>query len=590
MSNVKTSKMDNNTKKSPASKLINYSKNYLPYFVIAFIFAFLGSLLTIIGPNKLSEITDIITSGLNSSIDTDAVVKIAISLVILYTFGFIFTYTQGIILNYTAQRVVSNLRRDVTKKINKLPLRYFDSHNHGDTLSRVTNDIDTIGQSLSQSTSVFIAASTLVIATIIMMFISNWILALTSIICSVLGFFAVLKIMGNSQIYFIQQQRAIAKINDFIEETYSGEIIIKTNNANKKSIEEFHELNMEYYNNNWKSQFLASIMQPLMLFVGNFGYVAVCIVGSILVIQHSISFGIVVAFMIYIRLFTQPLSQISQAFATLQPAMAASDRIFEFLEEKELSDESNKTNNFENIKYDVEFSHISFGYNEELIIKDFSVSAKEGQKIAIVGPTGAGKSTLVNLLMKFYEVNLGEIKIGDIPISSVTREEVHKQFCMVLQDTWLFEGTIYENIVYNKENVPLDHVIEICKKIGIHHFIMTLEDGYNAILDDSVSLSAGQKQLITIARALVKDSPMLILDEATSSVDTRTEELIQNAMDTLMVNRTSFVIAHRLSTIKNSDLILVLKDGNIIESGTHDELIAQKSFYADLYNSQFEEL
>lgn len=456
-------------------------------------------------------------------------------------------------------------------------------------MSRVTNDLDTVSQSLNQSLSSLFPSITLFIGCLVMMFRTNLLLTLTSVVSVLLGFLLMGLIMAKSQIHFNQQQHKLAKINGFAEEAYSGQQVINAYSAAKDMKSEFGEMNQDYYGSVWKAQFLSGIMQPLMGFIGNFGYVAVCVVGAVLTLRGDITFGVIVAFTVYIRLFSQPLSQLAQAFSNLQSAGAAMSRVFEFLNEDELADESEKAVKLRNAEGNVRFENVSFGYDkEQTIIHNFNVEAKAGQKIAIVGPTGAGKTTIVNLLMRFYETNRGEIKIDGVSIKDMTREEVHDQFCMVLQDTWLFEGTIKENLIYNQQHVSNETVINACKAVGIDHFIRTLPKGYETYLDDSVSLSVGQKQLLTIARAIIKDAPMLILDEATSSVDTRTEELIQAAMDKLMNNRTSFVIAHRLSTIRNADLILVMNEGNIIEQGNHEELMKQKGFYADLYNSQFE--
>ena len=572
-------------------KLLKYIKKYLPAMIVALICAFIGTLFTIIGPSQLQRITDLITEGIQTGIDVDAVVKIAVILAILYGAGAIFSYVQGYIMATITQTISKRLRKDISKKINKLPLKYFDNNSYGDILSRVTNDVDTIGQTMNQSLGTLVSAVTMFIGTLVIMLFTNFFMTLGAVVATIIGFLLLILIMSKSQKYFTKQQQELGEINGHVEEIYSGHDVVKAYNGEKQAKEKFEDINKRLQTNVWKSQFLSGIMMPLMGFVGNFGYVAVCVIGAILVLNGSISFGVIVAFMIYVRLFTQPLNQIAQAAQNLQSTAAASERVFEFLGEEELSDESEKTTQLANVKGDVEFDHVKFGYSDDkIVINDFSAHAKPGQKIAIVGPTGAGKTTMVNLLMRFYEIDGGQIKIDGIPISQLTRENVHDQFCMVLQDTWLFEGTIRENIVYNKEGVSDEQVEEACAAAGIDHFIRSLPKGYDTVLDNKVSLSAGQKQLITIARAIVEDAPMLILDEATSSVDTRTEELIQKAMDTLMEGRTSFVIAHRLSTIKNADLILVMKDGDIIEKGNHEELLSENGFYAELYNSQFEKL
>lgn len=557
--------------------------------LLAIIFATIGSVTQIVGPNRLSEITDLVSEGLSGSINLTRISQIGLSLVILYVIGAILSYFQGFIVATVTQRFSKQMRRQISEKINAVPLNYFDSHSQGDTLSRVTNDLDTVSQSLNQSLSSLFPSITLFVGCLVMMFRTNLLLTITSIVAVLLGFILMAVIMAKSQVHFNQQQEKLAKINGFAEEAYSGQQVINAYSATEDMKKEFSDINQDFYGSVWKSQFLSGIMQPLMGFIGNFGYVAVCVVGAVLALRGDITLGVIVAFTVYIRLFSQPLSQLAQAFSNLQSAGAAMSRVFEFLEEEELDDESEKNQKLRNPEGNVRFENVSFGYNkDQTIIHNFSVDAKAGQKIAIVGPTGAGKTTIVNLLMRFYETNHGEIVIDGVSTKDMTREEVHDQFCMVLQDTWLFEGTIKENLIYNQQHVSDETVIEACKAVGIDHFIRTLPKGYDTYLDDSVSLSVGQKQLMTIARAIIKDAPMLILDEATSSVDTRTEELIQAAMDKLMNNRTSFVIAHRLSTIRNADLILVMNEGNIIEQGDHEELMTQKGFYADLYNSQFE--
>lgn len=528
--------------------------------LVAIVFATIGSITQIVGPNRLSEITDLITQGLGGSINLTRISQLGLGLVILYGIGSILSYFQGFIVATVTQRFSKQMRRQISEKINAVPLNYFDSHSQGDTLSRVTNDLDTVSQSLNQSLSTLFPSITLFIGCLVMMFRTNLLLTITSVVAVLLGFVLMAVIMAKSQVHFNQQQQKLAEINGFAEEAYSGQQVINAYSATKDIKTEFEEMNRNFYGSVWKAQFLSGIMQPLMGFIGNFGYVAVCVVGAVLALRGDITLGVIVAFTVYIRLFSQPLSQLAQAFSNLQSAGAAMNRVFEFLEEDELADESEKISHLKNAEGNVRFENVSFGYNkDQTIIHNFSVDAKAGQKIAIVGPTGAGKTTIVNLLMRFYETNRGVIKIDGVSTKDMTREEVHDQFCMVLQDTWMFEGTIKENLIYNQQHVADDTVIDACKAVGIDHFIRTLPKGYDTYLDDSVSLSVGQKQLMTIARALIKDAPMLILDEATSSVDTRTEELIQAAMDKLMSNRTSFVIAHRLSTIRNADLILVMK-------------------------------
>ncbi|EOH76813.1 ABC transporter ATP-binding protein [Enterococcus malodoratus] len=578
------------TKEHPLRENIVKAVNQYKWpLIAAILFATIGSVTQIVGPNRLSEITDLITQGLRGSINLTRISQIGLSLVVLYGIGAILSYFQGFIVATVTQRFSKQMRRQISEKINAVPLNYFDSHSQGDTLSRVTNDLDTVSQSLNQSLSSLFPSITLFIGCLVMMFRTNLLLTLTSVVSVLLGFLLMSLIMAKSQVHFNQQQQKLAKINGFAEEAYSGQQVISAYNAAQDMKVEFDEINQDFYGSVWKAQFLSGIMQPLMGFIGNFGYVAVCVVGAVLTLRGDITLGVVVAFTVYIRLFSQPLSQLAQAFSNLQSAGAAMSRVFEFLAEDELTDESDKPAKLRNAEGNVRFENVSFGYDKErTIIHQFNVEAKSGQKIAIVGPTGAGKTTIVNLLMRFYETNRGNIMIDGVSIKDMTREEVHDQFCMVLQDTWLFEGTIKDNLIYNQRHVSDETVINACKAVGIDHFIRTLPKGYETYLDDSVSLSVGQKQLLTIARAIIKDAPMLILDEATSSVDTRTEELIQAAMDKLMNNRTSFVIAHRLSTIRNADLILVMNEGNIIEQGNHEDLMEQKGFYADLYNSQFE--
>lgn len=570
-------------------KLIAYLGKYLPAIVFAMVLAVTGSILNLIGPGKVADMTSLMTEGLMTGIDVDAVVEIAILLAVLYGLGWLFSLIQGMVMATVTQKVSKSLRTEISQKINRLPLKYFDGTSTGNILSRVTNDVDTIGQTLNQSIGTLVTASAMFVGSLVMMFYTNWIMAVSAILAAFLGFGLMMLIISRSQKYFKRQQQELGMLNGHIEETYSGHNVVKAYNGEKAAKKDFHAMNQRLYNSAWKSQFMSGLMQPLMAFVGNLGYVVVCVTGAVLTLNGSISFSVIVAFMLYVRLFTQPLSQLAQAATSLQSAAAASERVFEFLEEDELADESRKSTHLAEVNGNVEFDHIRFGYHEnKTIIHDFSASVKAGQKIAIVGPTGAGKTTMVNLLMRFYEAQDGEIRIDGTPIQALTRENVHNLFCMVLQDTWLFEGTIRENIVYSKEGVTDAQMIEACKAVGLHHFIKTLPKGYDTVLNDNANLSAGQRQLVTIARAMIENAPMLILDEATSSVDTRTEILIQNAMDKLMAGRTSFVIAHRLSTIKNADLILVMKDGDIVESGSHSELLAKGGFYAELYNSQFE--
>lgn len=588
--------MENKKKTSFYGRMKPYIRGFQLPFLLAVIGAIVSATITVIGPDKLKEITNTITKGLTPTatgmipgINLDKVGKIALTLAILYVISAVVGYIQSFTVATIVQRFSQRLRKAIQTKIDKVPLNYFDSHSQGDTLSRVTNDVDLLGQSLNQSLGTLVTSTMLLIGSIFMMFHSNVSMALTAIGSVLIGFVLVMVIMGSSQPLFKRQQNNLAAINGYVEEIYSGHNVVTSYNAAGETSETFKKLNTNLYKSMWQSQFLSGIMMPLMIFVGNFGYVMVCVVGAVKVINGDITMGDVVAFMIYVRIFSQPLSQIAQAFTQMQSATAAMSRVFEFLEEDEMEDESDKERQLSDVNGEVTFDNVFFGYSKDkTIIHDFSAVAKPGQKVAIVGPTGAGKTTIVNLLMKFYEIDKGQITIDGVDTRLMTREEVHDQFSMVLQDTWLFEGTIKENLIYNQENITDEQVIAAAKAVGVHHFIMTLPKGYDTYLDDSVTLSIGQKQLLTIARALLKDSPLLILDEATSSVDTRTEELIQKAMDKLMEGRTSFVIAHRLSTIKNADLILVMKDGNIIEQGSHDELMTEGGFYADLYNSQFE--
>lgn len=579
-----------NSEKS-LGKLITYCKKYIPVIVIALMSAVIGTVLSLIGPDKLSEMTDIITAGIMTSIDLEKITSIGLTLVAIYVVSAILTFAQGYIMATVTQKVSKGLRSDISKKINKLPMSYYNNNTTGDLLSRVTNDVDTIGQALNQSVGTLISAICLFFGSLIMMLKTDVTMTVTAVLATMIGFGLMMIIMGKSQKYFRNQQEYLGKINGHIEEVYSGHTIVKAYNAEEQMDDKFRDLNSKLKNSTFRAQFLSGLMMPIMTFIGNLGYVAVCIVGAALAMNGKISFGVIVAFILYVRYFTQPLAQIAQGVQNLQSAAAASHRVFEFLEAKEMEDESHKSLALANAEGKVEFRNVKFGYegSDRVIINDFSAIAKPGQKIAIVGPTGAGKSTLVNLLMRFNEINSGEILIDDISTKDLTRENIHDLFCMVLQDTWLFEGTIRENLVYNKEEVSDEVIKAACKAVGLDHFIESLHDGYDTILNDKVNLSAGQKQQLTIARAMIKDAPMLILDEATSSVDTRTELLIQNAMDKLMEGRTSFVIAHRLSTIKNADVILVLKDGDILESGNHEELLEKGGFYAELYNSQFEE-
>ena len=649
-----------NLKKS-LSRLIKELNKYKILIIISLLLAVVGSILSIITPNKLSKLTDEITNGLiinNDNFKTlneqiyfnytnnnlkeieidnikisindqleylniakdikqddisdlykkldlmpetikelvkpkmnlDKIKVISIFLAIIYILSALFTYIESISMTVVANKFAKNLREKISIKINKLPLKYFDKNKIGDVLSRVTNDVDTVSQTLNNSLASFVSALTLFIGTIIMMFVTNSLMAITAIISSLFGFIFMFIVLSKSQKYFIERQKELGNLNANIEEIYSNIAVVKKYNAKEETRANFNKINDKLFNSTRKSGFLSGLMPPMMMFVGNFGYVCVCIVGALLVINNKISFGVIVAFISYVRLFTSPLSQIAQTMSSFQQTVAASERVFELLDEEEMEKETNKKIlEKEKVIGKLEFNDVCFTYdgNKTPTIKDFSVKIKSGQKVALVGPTGSGKTTMVNLLMKFYDINSGDIKIDDIKIKDLKRENVHDLFTMVLQDTWLFEGTIKENIIYNRKNITLEEVKKACKIVGMDHFIKTLPNGYDSYLNEETNVSEGQRQLLTIARALIKETPFLILDEATSNVDTRTEELISKAMDVLTKGKTSFIIAHRLSTIKNADLIIVMKDGEILEKGKHDELLKQNGFYAELYNSQF---
>ena len=540
---------------------------------------------------KMDKLPDNIKKVIEPKMNTNNIKKITLFLVCIYVLSALFTYIEQIIMTIVSNKFAKNLRNKISLKINKLPLKYFDKHKSGDILSRVTNDVDTIAQTMNHSLATLVSSITLFIGSIIMMFVTNWIMAITAIVSSLIGFFFMTKVLSKSQKHFIARQKYLGDLNGHIDEIYSGLNVVKVYNAKEEVDKKFDEYNNKLFEANRKSQFLSGLMMPMMGFIGNLGYVAVCIVGALLTMNDMISFGVIVAFILYVRLFTSPLSQIAQGLTGLQSTAAASERVFEFIDEIEMSNEKSlkKRLNKKSVKGNIEFKNVMFGYDDDkIIINDFSAKAKAGEKIAIVGPTGAGKTTMVNLLMKFYDINKGDILIDDVSIKDLTRENIHDLFTMVLQDTWVFDGTVKENIIYNQNHVTDEQVKEVCKIVGLDHFIKTLPKGYDSTVKNNDSISAGQRQLLTIARGMIKNSPFLILDEATSNVDTRTEELVQKAMDKLMQGKTSFIIAHRLSTIKNADLILVMKDGNIIEQGNHDELLKQNGFYAELYNSQFE--
>lgn len=583
--------------KKTLKEMARYLKPYFPLILIAVVASVIATILQIIGPDKLKLITDEITKGLPkmvkgkpvmAAIDMDNVKSITMMLVIFYGSSLLLNLLQRFIMADVTQKISKSFREKIANKVNKLPFSYFDNTTFGDILSRVTNDVDTISQSLNQSVGSLLTSVVMLVGTVVMMIYNSRILTVTTILSSLVGFVVIIIIMKKSQKHFKAQQENLGDINGQIEEVYTGHNVIKAYNAGEMMIDEFEETNKKLYTSAWKSQFLSGLMMPVMQFAGNFSYVMVCIVGGALAINGKISFGVIVAFMIYVRLFTNPLSDIAQSFNTLQRAAAAGERVFEFLNEKELEEE-NVTEKLDRAKGEVEFKDVRFGYNpDKIIIKDFSVKVNPGEKIAIVGPTGAGKTTIVNLLMRFYEINDGQILVDGIDTKKLSRDNLRDQFCMVLQDSWIFEASVRENITFGEENITDEELIDVCKRVNLDHFIRTLPQGYDTILNDKQSLSQGQLQLLTIARAMVSHAPMLILDEATSSVDTRTEIIVQDAMDELAKGRTSFVIAHRLSTIKNADLILVMKDGDIVEKGKHDELLAKDGFYAQLYNAQFE--
>ncbi len=573
--------------------LLHYMRPHLPGIIIALILGAVATIFSLIGPGRLSEVTDLIAEGLTGVMNLDAIITICISLAVLYGFSFLFGFFQSFILATVTQRVSKALRTQISEKINRLPLKYFDTHTTGDVLSRVTNDVDLIAETMGSSLGTLISSITLFVGSLLLMYLTNGLMATSAVLASLLGFVLMMVIMSHSQKYFLAQQNALGAIDGHIEEIYTGHEIVKAYNGEASAEKTFDDINERLFHSAWIAQFMSGLMQPLMTFVGNLGYVVVCVLGAVLAANGTITFGVIVSFMIYVRYFTQPLSQLAQVFTSLQSTLAASERVFRFLGEDEMADESGKTKRLDPaaIKGDVTFDHLKFGYEpDRTIIHDFSARAKAGQKVAIVGPTGAGKTTIVNLLMRFYEPDGGQILIDGVPTSELTRENVHELFDMVLQDTWLFEGTLRENLVYDKKGVTDEGLDRVCEAVGLEHYVKTLPKGYDTELNEQTTLSAGQRQLVTIARAMIENAPLLILDEATSSIDTRTELQVQRVMDALTEGRTSFIIAHRLSTIRNADLILVMRDGDIVESGTHEELLARNGFYAELYNSQFEQI
>lgn len=577
---------------SAAPRLAGYLRTQLGIILVALILAAASAVLTIIGPDKIGRIATIMSDGLFTGIDLPAIAKLGIFLAVIYGLSALFGFVQHYIMAVVTLKMSYRMRGELSEKINRVPQKYFNTTSQGDILSRITNDVSTLQQGLTNSLPTIISAATQFIGCLIMMFVTEWRLALISLGVTLIGLVLTVLIMSRSQKYFAARQKSLGELNGYVEEMYSGHEVVRISRAGCKVDEHFDKLNAAVYDANWRSQFLSGMMQPLMNIVGNIAYVAVCVFGSILAMNGTIDFGVIVSFILYVRLFTSPLTQIAQGMTNLQTASASAHRIFDFLESEELPDESEKTQSLSTVRGHVRFDHVRFSYPDtpdKIIIKDFSAEVQPGQKVAIVGPTGAGKTTMVNLLMRFFELNGGSISIDGVPICDMRREDVHKLFGMVLQDTWLFEGTVRENLVYNMQGITDEQLMRVCRACGLDKFVRSLPNGLDTVLSESTSSSAGQKQLLTIARAMLQNAPMLILDEATSSVDTRTELLIQRAMDELTKGRTSFVIAHRLSTIKNADLILVMRDGDVIESGTHDELMQRGGFYAELYNSQFEQ-
>lgn len=573
------------------ARISSYMRSSIGIIIAALILAALSAVMTIIGPDKIGQIATLMSDGLTGSIDLAAIAKIGIFLAVIYILSAVFSFIQHYTMAVVTLKMSYRMRGELSDKINRLPQKFFNTTSQGDILSRITNDVSTLQQGLTNSLPMIISATTQFIGCLVMMFVTEWHLALLSVGVTVIGMLLTVVIMSRSQRFFSARQKSLGKLSGYVEEMYSGHEVVRISRAGQKIGQQFDRLNSAVYDANWKSQFLSGIMQPLMNIIGNIAYVAVCVFGSILAINGTIEFGVIVSFILYVRLFTSPLTQIAQGLTNMQTASASAHRIFDLLESEEMSNESEKTTVLTDVRGTVSFEHVRFSYPDtpdKIVIKDFSAEVHPGQKVAIVGPTGAGKTTMVNLLMRFFEINSGSIKIDGVPISQISRKNVHKLFSMVLQDTWLFEGTLRENLVYNMDGITDDQIEEVCRACGLDKFVHTLPEGLDTVLSESASISAGQKQLLTIARAMLQNAPMLILDEATSSVDTRTELLIQRAMDELTKGRTSFVIAHRLSTIKNADLILVMRDGDVIESGTHEELMLRGGFYAELYNSQFD--
>ena len=573
-------------------RMTEYLRASMGIIVFALVLAALSAVMTIIGPNKIGDMATIMSDGLTTGIDLNAIAKVGIFLAVIYGLSALFGFIQHYIMSVVTLKMSYKMRGELSEKINRVPQKYFNTTSQGDILSRITNDVSTLQQGLTNSLPTIISAATQFVGCLIMMFATEWRLALIALCVTLFGMAALVLIMSKSQRYFAARQQSLGELNGYVEEMYSGHEVVRISRAGRSVGEKFDRLNAAVYDANWRSQFLSGVMQPLMNVIGNISYVAVCVVGSILAMNGTIQFGVIVSFILYVRLFTSPLTQIAQGMTNMQTASASAHRIFDFLESEELSDESGKPAHAAQTRGQVTFDHVRFSYPDapdKVIIKDFSAVVQPGQKVAIVGPTGAGKTTMVNLLMRFFEINAGSISIDGVRTADMRREDVHSLFSMVLQDTWLFEGTVRENLVYNMEGITDEQLETVCRACGLDKFVHALPDGFDTVLSDSTSISAGQKQLLTIARAMLQNAPMLILDEATSSVDTRTELLIQRAMDELTKGRTSFVIAHRLSTIKNADMILVMKDGDVIESGTHDELMNKGGFYAGLYNSQFEQ-